>query len=120
MWHSLRQSWEIGVVHIGDVILNLPHVCVKLCSQEGMTCIVLGDAGKLLEQEALQVGCGAAGSQALHKLQVHRGWMMLHLLHTEKPGCQNGIQPTAKYEQLEAVAVLKIWFEDVLQCKFTH
>ena len=57
-----------------------------------MTCIVLGDAGKLLEQEALQVGCGAAGSQALHQLQVHRGWMMLHLLHTKKPGYQNSIQ----------------------------
>ena len=36
-----------------------------------VTCIVLGDAGELLVQEALQVGGGGGGSQALHQLQIH-------------------------------------------------
>ena len=36
-----------------------------------MTCVVLGDAGELLVQEALQVGGGGGGSQALHQLQIH-------------------------------------------------
>ena len=44
------------------------------------TCILLGDAGELFVQEALQIGGACAGSQPLDKLQVHRGWVMLHLL----------------------------------------
>ncbi len=36
-----------------------------------LTCILLGDAGELLEKEALQVGGGSGGSQALDQLQIH-------------------------------------------------
>lgn len=44
------------------------------------TCIVLGDAGKLLVQEALQAVSLCAEDQALDQLQVYRGWVVLHHL----------------------------------------
>ena len=70
-----------GILLRIPTLLRLSCVCTLTSGPEKGTCKVLGDAGEVLVQEVLQrLGLGG-GSQALDELQVHRRWVMLHLLH---------------------------------------
>lgn len=46
------------------------------------TCKVPGDAGEVAAQELQQRLGARGGSQAFDELQIHRGWVVLHLLRS--------------------------------------
>ena len=69
------------MLRVVTIVLSVMYLDFSFAGPEKVTRKVFGDAGEVLVQELLQrLGLGG-GSQALDELQVHRRWVVLHLLH---------------------------------------